>query len=248
MYSNPYYSDSFDEYQARQRQQKLEQNSQPETPQIGGSALSGGSKGIGANIGNGIAIAGAGLDTFNQARNDSDGLALDKNAGLNGAVKGAAAGSAAGPWGTLIGAVVGTVAGQAGALSKINKNLKNVNVNPDFIGGTDSNGRPIYNSGAAFNSANTLSTINESQKNIHGSADITGTRWLANLAFGTNKKLKRKRDELRAGIQKSQNNFNNADITSINQQNNMEEYNKRLNNQSRINNLYSIPRTYQQMF
>ncbi len=261
-YSNPYYPSGYNDYYNQRllgkggsyqpSQQILSLGGQQTPPQEqsqqGGvqGQTSMGSK-IGGNVGNGVAIAGAGLDAYNDARNSPDGLVLDKNAGLTGAAKGASAGSAAGPWGTLIGAVVGTVAGQAGTFAKVNKNLGKVDVNPGLTT-YDANGKAVYNAGAGLNSVNTLDTIKESQKNINGAADITGTRWIANAIFGTNRKLKRKRDELQKGIRTSQQNFNNADISSVAQQNQIQEYNNRMSGQGRMNNLYSIPKNYQQMF
>ncbi len=120
----------------------------------------------------------------------------------------------------------------------------------------DINGNPIYNSQGVGSAIDATKELKD--------AEMSGTSWwlggkaggvagidtttLAATLRGTKKKARRKRDETFKAIDSYQQNYNAKEQEHQQQQNQAEAYNKRMNNQNRINNLYKIPTSYQSMF
>lgn len=154
---------------------------------------------------------------------------IDQYAGFKGSGQGLMSGG-------VIGAIVGGVGAQFGQFSKVNKNLKNLQTG---VEGTtfDANGRPVYQGG---NLSSAMANSNELDKGIKklNKTHLDPATNLISTFTGTRRKMKRKRAELQKSIQKAQSDYNQADISSRAQANNLEDYYQRNNSNSRMYNLY----------
>ncbi len=260
---NPYYNEGYDDYMKRQRQQTYgnpDQMQQPQQPLAGTGDQSQGlpqrskfnwgnmtqsSKGVGTAAGMAAGIT-AGL----APPPDNHGFSIDPYAGYTGSLSGLSSGGA-------IGAVTGGIAGEAGGFVKAGHAIDKYNASND-LGQTqyDAYGRPGYN-GAGISSAQQavgdLHKAEQSSKSWWQGGKAGGvlgvdTTTLFGKLNGYQKKARTKQRQTEAAITAAQNNYNTQTNNYIHQQNSTEEYNKRMNAQNRMNNLYTIPRNYQQMF
>lgn len=157
-----------------------------------------------SGIGRGVAAGAAMLPSA------SDDFSIDPFAGYKGSVAGGGMGVAG-----AAGAIIGGITSQVGNFSRINRNLNNVDTSVQgYEIGPD--GRPVYG-GQNIQAANqTLDSINKGYNKLGGSnllspellADPANT--LFSTVFGTKKRLRRKRDELKRGIHAAQSSYNTA--------------------------------------
>ncbi len=77
---------------------------------------------------------------------------------------------------------------------------------------------------------------------------LTGKNFWDSAQGKTSKKARRDIQAKKDAIAREQGAYNQKRVDSTNYQNQMEEYNQRLNKQDRMNNLYKIPTSYQSMF
>jgi hypothetical protein len=160
-----------------------------------------------------------------------DQFSVDKYAGFKGSGQGLASGG-------VIGAIVGGATAQIGQFSNVNKAIKNLDTTVEGLQ-YDANGRPVYG-GESINAAQeNISALEKGEDSLKGGID-PATKAFA-WAFGTKKKLRKAQSKLRKGVEKSQNNFNQASREFQSQQNQSEDYLQRMNN----NRLYSL---YQQQY
>jgi hypothetical protein len=202
-----------------------------ENPRSGGSSMQQG------NLQGGIAGVQAGLAAGAANGNPVSDFNIDQYAGFKGSLSGGASGlAAAGPIGGIIGAVIGGAVSQVGQFSKVNKNLKKLNTNVDSLG-YDAYGRPVYQ-GAGYASADAnVGALNEGLSKMNKTHIDPATNVLGS-AFGTRRKIKRKRNELIRNQQSSQRRFNQADLNYRTQSLQRDEYLERMNPQQRISNIY----------
>lgn len=273
---NPYYNEGYDDYMKRQRQQAYKVdpqqmnkpqfseadlggnqgqiNTQPlnpsqATPSAQGKFNWGNMTKSSNGVGSAAGMA-AGLSAATAPTPDGHGFSMDPHAGYTGSLNGLSSGGA-------IGAIAGGITGEAGSFIKAGHAIDRYNPTND-LGQTqyDAYGRPGYNGAgivAANQAAGDLHQAELSSKSwwqggkAGGVAGIDSTTLFGKLN-GYQKKAKRKLAETQGAITASQNTYNNQTSNYIHQQNTAEEYNKRMNSQNRMNNLYTIPRNYQQMF
>jgi hypothetical protein len=163
---------------------------------------------------------------------------IDPNAGFKGSFGGLSSGG-------VIGAIAGGIGAQMGTFSKVNQNLKNLDTNVSAMS-KDAYGNPIYQGGEITQAQATSKELQAGEKSINKGID-PATRVFAGL-YGTKKKLRRANKNLQANIKNAQNQYNQADIQSVQKRNQMEEYYDRNNKSARMNNLYRIPTSFQQMY
>jgi hypothetical protein len=138
--------------------------------------------------------------------------------------------------GNWIQAVISGVTSQMGQFSKVNKNLKGLQTGVSGVQ-YDENGRPVYQGANIVQAQQTTDALKKGEKAISGAVD-PGTQIFGAL-YGTRRKLARKRRQLQRSTAKAQESFNTADVYSREQQNQRSEYLDRINNDSRLFNLYN---------
>jgi hypothetical protein len=197
-----------------------------EDPRSGGSSMQGGFEGLQSGLAAGAAN-GNPVGDFN----------IDQYAGFKGSFQGGASGLAAGgPIGGITGAIVGGVTSQIGQFNKVNKNLKKLNTNVNNLG-YDAYGRPVYQGQSYATADANVGSLNEGLNKLNKTHIDPATN-LFGSAFGTRRKIKRKRNELVRNQQAAQRQFNQADLNYRNQFLQREEYLERMNPQQRISNIY----------
>lgn len=261
-YSNPYYSSSYDEFKNRQQKQKSGQDfvneaggyQQPRIPTTSNPQTAQ-QQPIGSNVdysstmGSVAGLASGVTSQLYQPKGDR-GFEIDPYAGYTGSFQGLSSGGA-------IGAIAGGIGGEAGGFIKSGKAIDKYNASNE-LGGIqyDANGKPIYNAQGVLATQDAIKELKDAEKSATswwqgGSAGgVLGvdTTTLFGELNGYKRKARRKRAKAIKALNTSQNNYNTKEAQYQQQVNTAEEYNKRLNNQDRINNLYSIPTQYQQMF
>jgi hypothetical protein len=165
-----------------------------------------------------------------QSANPND-FSVDPWAGYKGSAQGLASGG-------VIGAIIGGVTSQIGTFSKVNKNLNKLDTNVNATDIDPITGRPVYRSQAAINANSTYNDLEKGKKAIDRSFDpMTQT---AGWFTGTRKKIKRKQRELNQGLMAANQNYNDKAVLANQQQMAQDQYSQLMNNQSRMQNLYSI--------
>lgn len=134
---------------------------------------------------------------------------------VQGAISGYAAGGA---YGALAGAITGPVS----QVLQSHKNLNNLDTN---VGGmhTDAYGRPVYSVGEFTNALNQLPELEKT------------ANWDSTNILGLGRKAGQKRDELVAGVQRGQQNYNQAESNFRNRNLQMMDYFERVNNNNYAN-------------
>lgn len=161
---------------------------------------------------------------------------IDQYAGFKGSGEGLIGGGGA------IGAIIGGVGAQIGQFSKVNKNLKNLKTGVEGVT-FDAYGRPVYQGGNIVQANNTLGELDNGIDKLNKTHLDPATN-LFSSAFGTRRKLKRKRRQLALGIQAAQKDFNSSELAFRNQSLTQQDYYNRTNNQNRLYNLYHTQNGY----
>lgn len=227
-YSNPYYSSSYDEYAQRQKQQKQQQQ-----PTQSGAANTGYGTAWGA-AGGALNIAGSALEN-NKPRQSTNYTESRKNS-----EKAATAGITAAASSFPI----------IGGFMKLGQGIGEQTTDEwGMYKGKTTVGKTAYS--FIDNNINPTTGI---QNFSDLSKDITvGTlanQFTAGLIgkSASQKKAEKGKKDFFAAKKVSQERYNKTHLNRSLTNNHMEEYNKRMDKTNRMNNLYSIPKTYQQMF
>lgn len=201
------------------------QNQQPNMVQSQQSAPSNGG-GFGQTAGNVM----AGLSAAQANSEPADSFSIDPYAGFKGSAQGLSGGG-------VVGAIIGGVGAQVGQFSKINKNLKNLDTSVQGIS-YDAYGRPVFQGQEVVGAMEKQKALQEGMDSMKGTkAWIDPANQAFAWAFGTKKKIKRKMKELRDATGRAQQTYNESEQKFQQQQNQMEDYYQRLNN-DRMMNLY----------
>lgn len=126
-----------------------------------------------------------------------------------------------------IGAAAGAVTSVAGQVSSIKNKLNNTQTNFNSTG-YDANGSPMYQSQTFYDANNTMNGLDKGSKSASAWIDPS-----AKFAFS------KKKRQVKAGIESSQKEYNKASADYTQKQNNMEDYNERINPYNRMYNLYA---------
>lgn len=166
------------------------------------------------NAGN--TLAGGAAAGFSQ---NQQGYMPDQFSAAQGAAQGYATGGA---YGALAGAVTAPVTQTLQA----HRNLNNLDTS---VGGSthDAYGRPLYQGGEISNAMGKLPELDKTAS------------WDSLNLLGLGRKAERKADTLRTGIRQSQEGYNQAEVGYRNRQMQMQDYYSRMNDQSRMYNLYN---------
>jgi hypothetical protein len=179
----------------------------------------------------GVGGIGAAVTSAIPNPNEGDRFSIDPYAGYKGSFKGLAAGG-------VVGAIVGGVGAQVGQFSKISKELKNLDTSVEGVQ-YDAYGRPVYGSGSVTGAFSTDSELSKGEKSLSNKNLFTDPANFAfSKAFGTKRKIRRKRNELQTNIRSAQGEFNTADANYRQQANQMEDYFERMNSNNRMYNVY----------
>lgn len=180
----------------------------------------------GQDIGQGIA---GGLSAGAANSQPIGDFNIDQYAGFKGSGQGLAAG---GP----IAAALGGITAQVGQFRNVNENLRNLNTSVDSVT-YDAYGRPVYQGSNLVNAQQNLNELDSGINKLNKTHLDPATN-LFSSAFGTRRRMKRKRAELSQGIQSAQQQYNQAEQNFRNQSIQRSEYYDRLNDRSRLYNLY----------
>ncbi len=183
--------------------------------------------------GNQIAAGAAGaLSSYAQGAGATQGFSIDTEAGLKGSVQGLAQG---GP----VMAVIQGIAGQIGTMKQVRNNLNQVR--PNIQGySEDAYGNPIYNGQGVSELQQIDREIGVGQKKLRKAWD-PASRIGASL-FGLRKRMRKKRQEIEAGIYNAQSNFNTANLAREQSQQAQEAYQKSM--KEIFNSPSSLPSQY----
>lgn len=171
----------------------FQNQSAPQTEQGGGN--------VGGAIAGGVT---SGLQGYAQGVAETNDFSVDPFAGYKGSFQGLGQGG-------VVGAIAGGVGAQIGTFSQVNKNLKNLNTNVEGYS-VDQYGNPVFQGSAFTDAATNLRKLDEGKDAINKSWD-PATRVFSGL-FGTKKKIRRAERKLNRSIQRSQQEFNTANIAS----------------------------------
>lgn len=222
-YNNSYYGGQMDQF----KQQMPNQNAfsangsfNQSEPSSQGQSWAGKQDWIGG-ISSGLA-AGA-------ANSEPDRFTIDQYAGFKGSGQGLMGGG-------VIGAIVGGITAQAGQFSKVNKALKNLDTSVQGVQ-YDAYGRPVYGGESVNTAMSNVNDISQGENKLNKTHIDPATN-LFSSAYGTRRKLRRKREELQRNIESAQQQYNQSDVNYRKRQNELNDYYERINTNNRLYNLY----------
>jgi len=158
---------------------------------------------------------------------ESNPYAYDKSSVWKGAGQGAAAGSMIMPGiGTAVGAVVGAIGGGVGAALKQRNALDNTDTSFQTLQ-YDEYGQPVFQGGELSQGLSNLDNINKAWDKTHGGKD-----WDFNV-----RRLRKTRNALSQGIERSQDQFNEANIAYSRNLLARQQY----EDEMKKNNIYNFP-------
>ena len=160
-----------------------------------------------------------------QAFGNPNQFSMSQGGIMGGVASGAASGAAAGPLGAGVGAVVGGVTSFFKQDAQLKKNINNVNT--DFNSMTDIYGRPVFDSTGFAQGTSDLQGLMEAT--VPGKHAMRPRR---------RRQAERKLNELHNSIMTGQQNFNQAETKFRDRMTQLSEFNERVNDNSRLQNLY----------
>lgn len=162
------------------------------------------------------------------ANSQPNDFQIDQYAGFKSSGEGLMSGGA-------LGAIIGGVTSQVGQFSNLNKKVNAIDTSVNGVT-YDAYGRPTYNGQAIGNAQQTIGGLDKGIRKLNKTHLDPATN-LFSSAFGSRRKMKRKRAELQNNIAQAQRDYNTADVNYRNQFAAQESYRDNLNN-NRMYNLY----------